>query len=200
LTSNLRTHAVRVPQLKPYVWIVLRYLPANSRLKFPFDVQHRKIIVYPKQSLPDDYEALRKSITSRLVALISTEETREQNTLTANALSVVPETSGLVPNEILALTFIFEDHFGSGTSSNELSNRMKRSGYTTAATNLAAIGLIRKKLVERRLVEFEDYSDERFFVTDSGADWLLGNEHKLNLRLPPAIPPAKEITDDDIPF
>ncbi len=76
---------------------------------------------------------------------------------------------------------------------------MKRSGYTTAATNLAVIGLMRKKLVEEREVQFEEYSDDRLFVSELGADWLLANEHKLNLRLPSASP-AAEITDDDIPF
>jgi hypothetical protein len=194
----------------PNVWFELGYALARekplclvstiSRVKFPFDVQHRKIIVYPKQCLPDDYETLRTAITSRLEALISREESRQQNTQTANALSVVPETSGLAPHELLALTLIFEDHFGNGTAPHELSQSMKRGGYITAATNLAASGLIRKKLVEKRLIEYQDYNEDKFFVTEAGVDWLLGNEQKLNLRLPSATDTSKEITDDDIPF
>jgi len=79
-----------------------------------------------------------------------------------------------------------------------------------SATNLAVTGLIRKKLVELRSVEFSnDYPQDRFFATERGEDWLIANQQKLNLRLPTAAVSgpdpndyahSTEITDDDIPF
>lgn len=206
----------------PNVWFELGYaiarekplclVCADTRIRFPFDVQHRKIITYPNQPLPKDYDELRKAITGRLVAVVEKEEFRRQNAEAASALAVVPETSGVAPHELLALTLIFQDHFQSGTSAFDFTQSMRKGGYTDAAASLAVTGLIRKALVERRLVEFDDYAQDRFFVTVQGEDWLLRNQHRLNLRLRPAIEPrrpsvtgdelrtADEIADDDIPF
>src|SRR5579863_626420 len=109
----------------PNVWFELGYaiarekplclVCADTRLKFPFDIQHRKIITYPKQPLPKDYDDLKKAITERLVAVVEKQESRRQNAETASALSVVPETGGLAPHELLALTLIYEDHYSGGT-------------------------------------------------------------------------------------
>ena len=197
----------------PNVWFELGYAIAREkplcmvcsdiRTKFPFDVQHRNIIKYPSQPLPKDYESLKQAITSRLTAVVAREESNRQNAETASTLSVVPETSGLAPHELLALTLIFQDHFASGTPPYNLSDNMKKGGYIKAATNLAAAGLIKKKLVELRSVEFDDYSQERFFVTERGVDWLMSNQQKLNLKLVPTAAPNfadQGITDDDIPF
>ncbi len=197
----------------PNVWFELGYAIArekplcmvcsDTRTKFPFDVQHRKIIKYPAQPLPKDYESLRQAITSRLVAVVEKEESNRQNAETASTLSVVPETSGLAPHELLALTLIFQDHFEGGTAPFELSVKMKNGGYIKAATNLAVTGLMKKKFAELKLIEFQDYSENRLFVTERGVDWLMLNQQKLNLKLPPAVAPDhadQGITDDDIPF
>lgn len=194
----------------PNVWFELGYaiarekplclVCADTRTHFPFDVQHRKIIKYPKRSLPKDYEELRNAITERLVAVVDKEESRQQNTETASALAVAPETGGLAPHELLALTLIFQEHFELGASAFEFGDSMRKGGYTKSAANLAATGLIRKKLVEVKPVAFEDYSQDRFFVTEQGQDWLLKNQHQLNLRLPSAATSVTKISDDDIPF
>jgi hypothetical protein len=208
----------------PNVWFELGYALARekplclvcsaARTKFPFDVQHRKIIPYPTQPLPKDYEELRHAITDRLTAVIGKEESRRQNAETASALSIVPETGGLAPHELVALTLIFEDHYSSGTGAWELAESMNKSGYRRSATNLAATGLIRKSLVIQRSVEFDDHSENRFFATRQGEDWLMRNQEKLNLRLPSSTDSrsvlkrggqedyaqSAEISDDDIPF
>ena len=198
----------------PNVWFELGYAIArekplcmvcsDTRTKFPFDVQHRKIIKYPTQSLPKDYDGLKQAITSRLIAVVEKEETNRQNAETVNTMSVVPETSGLAPHELLALTLIFQDHFASGTRPWDFTDSMTKGGYIKAATNLAAAGLIKKKLVELKSVEIEDYFQERFFVTERGVDWLMSNQQKLNLKLPSyaAAPDYADqgITEDDIPF
>lgn len=198
----------------PNVWFELGYAIArekplclvcsNVRTRFPFDVQHRNIIKYPSQPLPKDYESLKQAITRRLIAVVEKDESNRQNAETATALSVVPETSGLAAHELLALTLIFQEQFDSGTASYELAENMKKAGYIKAASNLAAAGLMKKTFVERRSVDFQNYAEDRFFLTELGVDWLMSNQQKLNLRLPTQIPAADHanqgITDDDIPF
>ncbi len=204
-----------ISENNPNVWFELGYAIArekplcmvcsDTRTKFPFDVQHRKIITYPAQPLPKDYDVLRQAITGRLIAVVEKEESNRQNAETVSTMSVVPETSGLAPHELLALTLIFQDHFTSGTPPWDLADSMKKGGYIKAASNLAAAGLIKKKLVEMRLVELQDYSEDRFFLTELGVDWLMSNQQKLNLKLPSSYAAAPDfadqgITDDDIPF
>jgi hypothetical protein len=223
ITKSLACFA-EISEDNPNVWFELGYALARerplclvcsaARTKFPFDVQHRKIIPYPTQPLPKDYEELKRAITDRLIAVVAKEESRRQNAETASTLSVLPETSGLEPHEMLALTLIFEDHFSQGTIPYQLADAMKKGGYINTATNLAVTGLRRKRLVEMRPVETQDYPQDRFFVTELGEGWLLSNQHKLNLRLPSTAglrPGATtggsddysqqaEISDDDIPF
>jgi hypothetical protein len=199
----------------PNVWFELGYAIARekplclvcstSRTKFPFDVQHRKIIKYPTQRTPKDFEELKREITSRLVAVISKDQDRRQNAEAASTLSVVPETSGLAPHELLALTFVFQEHFDDGISPWSLAQEMQKGGYVKAAANLAITGLIRKSFVEQKEVTIDDldnppYIANNFFVTDTGQEWLIRNQHKLNLKLRSAEEPGGGLTDDDIRF
>ena len=158
MRKRFRNHWRRFAEISednPNVWFELGYALARekplclvcsaTRTKFPFDVQHRKIIPYPTQPLPKDYEELRRAVTERLIAVVAKEESRLQNAQTASSLSVAPETNGLAPHELLALILIFEEHFSDGTPALTLAEMMKKSGYTKPATNLAVTGLIRKK-------------------------------------------------------
>lgn len=57
----------------------------------------------------------------------------------------------------------------------------------------------------KRVSDRNDYEYESFFVTDKGIEWLLANQHKLNLKLHARAESddyaiAAEISDDDIPF
>jgi len=84
-----------------------------------------------------------------------------------------------------------------------LTNDMEKGGYTKPATALALTGLKRKNLVEAR--EISDRNGDTYnawFVTESGEEWLVENQHTLNLGLPPAQGDAHgpEISDEDIPF
>ena len=214
ITKSLACFA-EISENNPNVWFELGYsiacdkplclVSSDAREKFPFDVQHRRIIRYPAHSLPKDYDALKKAITERLIAVVEKEESRRQNTETANALAVVPEKQGLASHELLALTLIFEDQFSNGTSPYMLTESMKKSGYMKSATNLAVTGLMRKTYVEMRPVQDRDGEWDAFFVTEKGQDWLLANQQKLNLKLRTRTESddyaaAAEISDDDIPF
>ncbi|HEY1806576.1 MAG TPA: hypothetical protein VGG45_19040 [Terracidiphilus sp.] len=218
ITRSLACFA-EISEDNPNVWFELGYaiarnkplcmVSSDARQKFPFDVQHRKIIRYPAHALPNDFTTLKDAITERLVAVIDQEESRRQNAVTANALAVAPPTKGLAPHEWLALTLIFEDQFFEGTNAWSLAESMKRSGFMKSETNLAATGLLRKNFVVMKSVEDSNgYLQDRFFVTEKGQDWLLSNQQKLNLRitkLPKSTiasyeDDSAEISDDDIPF
>jgi hypothetical protein len=65
ITRSLACFA-EISENNPNIWFELGYSIArekplclvcsDSRTTFPFDVQHRKIITYPAQSLPSDFE------------------------------------------------------------------------------------------------------------------------------------------------
>jgi hypothetical protein len=68
----------------PNVWFELGYaicakkplclICGHERERFPFDIQHRKIIRYKKTS-PSDFSALHQSIVDRLKAIDATDQT-----------------------------------------------------------------------------------------------------------------------------
>jgi hypothetical protein len=197
----------------PNVWYELGYAIARekplclvcaaTRDRFPFDVQHRQIIRYPIHPLPTDYESLKNSITARLVAAISRGESLRQNVDAAKTLSIAPSNDGLRPHELLALTIIFQYHYEGGVMVWKVTEDMEKGGYTKPATALALTGLRRKRLVEAR--EAFDQNGNRsddWFVSELGEEWLVNNQHKLNLGLPPLEdePAGIELSDEDIPF
>lgn len=146
---------------------------------------------------------MKGSITARLLAAISKGESLRQNVDAAKTLSIVPSSDGLRPHELLALTIIFQYHYENGVSVWTLSQDMEKGGYTKPATALALTGLKRKNLVEAR--ETYDRNGDRYdnwFVTELGEEWLVDNQHKLNLGLPPQEDglTSQYIKDEDIPF
>jgi hypothetical protein len=197
----------------PNVWYELGYaiacekplclVCAATRERFPFDVQHRQIIRYPTHPLPTDYESLKGSITARLLAAISKGDSLRQNVDAAKTLSIAPSSDGLRPHELLALTVIFQYHYENGVDVWTLTGDMEKGGYTKPATALALTGLKRKKLVEAKEVfDRNDNRSDNWFVTEIGEEWLVNNQHKLNLGLPAAEdePSSSEISNEDIPF
>jgi hypothetical protein len=197
----------------PNVWFELGYaiarekplciVCAKTRERFPFDVQHRQIIRYPAYALPTDYETLKASITERLAAAISKNESLRQNVDAAKTLSIAPSLDGLRPHELLALTIIFQYQYEDGVTVWTLTKDMEKGGYTKTATSLALTGLKRKHLVEGRgRVDQNGNQYDDWIVTERGEEWLVENQHKLNLGLPreQEDPPGPDIKDEDIPF
>jgi hypothetical protein len=186
----------------PNVWFELGFALAKdkplclvcstTRKKFPFDVQHRQIIPYSDNPVPSDFAKLQQQITDRLVAVVTENESRRQNAEVAKSMSIAPESGGLRPHELLALTNIFQYQYQDGVGVWALANEMETGGYTKPATSFALAGLKHKKFVEMKNVEDSNgYLVEHVFVTELGEKWLLDNQQELNLRLP---------KDEDIPF
>jgi hypothetical protein len=186
----------------PNVWFELGFALAKDkplclvcstdRKKFPFDVQHRHIIPYSDNPVPSDFDKLQQQITDRLVAVVTENESRRQNAEISKSMSIVPESGGLRPHELLALTSIFPYQYQRGVSDWTLGNEMESGGYTKPATAIAIAGLKHKGFIEFKNMEDSNGEDVvRIFVTDLGEKWLLDNQQELNLRLP---------ADEDIPF
>lgn len=124
----------------PNVWFELGFsICANKPLclvcgeereRFPFDIQHRKIITYKKGS-PSDFVALKSSITSRLQAI--TENDEKIDTILKNI--VADDRDQLTQLELSALCVIFEniDSNVDGVAIFSIVNDMERLGYNKLA-------------------------------------------------------------------
>jgi hypothetical protein len=198
----------------PNVWFELGYAIAlgkpicmisSERLKYPFDVQHRKIVSYKKQATPSEFEGLQEKITVTLKARLAEQDAFDTNKEAVKALSNMPETEGLRPHEMLALTITMQNHFTGGIVPWQLQKQVEKGGFVAPAGSLSIIGLKRKNLIK-----FENLEDgngdyyEAILASEKGEDWLMENQEKLKLKLPEE-PGQKEswgteITDEDIPF
>jgi nucleoside 2-deoxyribosyltransferase len=77
--------------------------------KYPYDIQHRGIIVYASDSA-SDFERLRDAIISRIEALVK-KQADVQNIVSASPIKM---TAGLLPHEISALAIILANRRGDG--------------------------------------------------------------------------------------
>jgi len=165
----------------------------DRKEKFPFDVQHRKIIKYLSESA-SDFEKLKKTIEDRIRAYIKTSSNIES--ITKN---VVQKTEGLDPNEIVTLVTIGENiaNPDDGVSVYTIRRETEKAGYTKIATTLAL-----KRLLNMDYISFSiesDYENEQdytaYHISESGLQWLLENKDRLILKKP-----EKKSEVGDIPF
>ena len=73
----------------------------NPAERFPFDIQHRGIILYAQDSA-SDFEKLKADISNRIKGLLR----KQQTTQALVTSSVVRSTDGLRPYEIAALALV----------------------------------------------------------------------------------------------
>jgi hypothetical protein len=175
----------------PNVWFELGYaICANKplclvctyeRSRFPFDIQHRKIIRY-KNSSPSDFDALKAGIVERLKAIQATDTTIEH-------IIKEPQTAqqgDLNAMGFSALCIIFEEQDAEDNyiSSWSIANAMERLGYNKLATRIAL-----KTLVQRGLISVTSQPHERdegsysaYNMKDAGADYIMSHTDNLELR------------------
>lgn len=172
---------------------------------FPFDIQHRGIIQYALDSA-SDFEQLKAAITNRIKALLK----KQATTYEIASASPVKSTHGLQSYEIAALALVMAN----GDSSDQVTTwsikqDMLRAGYTYVATRLALTRLTRMGFLQ----SYEDFDINgnaflTYRVMTEGEDWLLQNQHQLELRKESrkAAPPLEDpfagmgVADDDVPF
>ena len=173
----------------PNVWYELGYAFACGKdvimvcsdereKKYPFDIQHKKIIEYATKS-KSDYEKLEKEITNVIRAYQKTANVTQ-------SLSKLPikKTEGLESHEIAILIFLMENsltinHY---TSFYSLRQEMGKSGYTDIATSVAIRTLAKNNMLEISSVSdnYEPY--EVCTITEKGENWILSNQDKLQFR------------------
>lgn len=189
----------------PNVWFELGFAIARKKdicmvcsdertSKFPFDVQHRAIIQYTTSSR-SDFEKLSNAIEVRIKALI--EKQKKLGNLSVQ--SPIKDTEGLSEHEIVTLCTIMENRSSpaSGVGFWDLSKDMERIGYNRLAVNIGIEKLMKKHLVGVKTehdINGEEY--QLYNISESGISWLLENEEKLNLK----VPPKEARLDSEIPF
>ena len=192
---------VEISTDNPNVWFELGYAIASKRdvvlvcsderkARFPFDVQHRKIIQYSTQS-SSDFEKARLDITNRLKAVLIRREKMGQ----LGSVTSISRVEGLEQYEIAGLVAVAEEVNDpeDGISAWMFSQNMKQAGFSNLAGTLALKSLLDREMLER--FEDENYDGETFTafkVTSEGMAWLLTNKEKLTLQ--------EGLTDEDILF
>jgi hypothetical protein len=182
-------------------------ISSSGSQEFPFDIRHRAIIEYSRDS-SSDFEKLKVEITKRLIAIVKT-RAEVQEIVSA---SPVKSTHGLKPHEITALALIManRDYGDGGVMPSAIRDDMGRAGYTYLATGLALTALQKQGFVISEMQHSSNFNEEPWTIyklTSDGEEWLLENQERLDLRQQPKSSRSSvrnlapgPITDDDVPF
>lgn len=190
IEASIRDSSVCLAEIttdNPNVWYELGFAIASGKdvvlvcsaersTKFPFDVQHRKIINYSPESL-QDFNKLSADITARIKALIK----KQSDLQTISSLSPVKETEGLSAPEVVALVSIMER---TKTTTNytylsDVIEDMRNAGFTEIAGTLSVQSLTKKQMVK---LEQSVSGFDICYITQEGIGWLLSNQDKLKLK------------------
>ena len=175
---------------KPVVLVCLE----EPNRRFPFDIQHRSIIIYKTESARD-FEDLKSKITDRLKASIM-KEGRLGKLAPAPPeplaeTSVVAEVAELGLLEQIALVTLakhFEGH-DSTVEFFEIKSDMIDQGFSAEEVTVALGMLVKKEMIWSVRGENDSgYTTSRYGITASGMEWL--DSHREILR--PTV--------DDTPF
>jgi hypothetical protein len=191
----------------PNVWFELGYAIAASKpvvlvcknapdRRFPFDIQHRTVIIYETESARD-FEELEKKITARLQAELLKEDRLEK----LSDSSIIANIKGLSQMEIVALVTIAENAVSPEDFVSVWSIRqdMERSGYTKIAVTLAVTSLLKKGFVLTQRDMDQNGNEYSVYQVDSrGMQWLIDNQNSLVLKRERSS--EAKILDEDIPF
>lgn len=166
--------------------------------RFPFDIQHRKIIKYITES-ESDFSKLKKEISSTAQALLQDPEAPR---MIADKRKVYSFSDLRKGEKLLTSILVGETVIpGSVAHPFSLQSMARRLGMGKFDFGVAFHKLIEKKMVE--LIDSYDESDGHHFrgvrLTVNGWDWVKENESKFplgqkNIRL------EDFIENDDIPF
>lgn len=189
----------------PNVWYELGFAYAadrpvvmvcsNERLgnKYPFDIQHRRILTYVPDSA-SDFKKLSRTISDTLNAILEKNEIIEK---LANSTPVA-NVEGLSQSEVLVLGVVANNALlpDSSVAAYIARQDSERAGATLVSFNLGV-----KRLVSKGMIEIVDIDDEREYetypglrVTETGWDWIEANDSKFVLHK------ANPGLDLDLPF
>lgn len=191
----------------PNVWFELGYAIAagkdlclvceNERPKFPFDIQHRKVIKYTAEST-SDFAELEKAITSRIQAVLQQQEGRAN----IQALTVDVPTAGLSEFELATLASAAGEANGTGgiVAFYTVEQAMSKAGFNKIACNVGLRGLLAKQMITSDKYGDEDgHEYTGYIIVERGWDWLANNADKLNMKKARKGGFDRKL-DDEIPF
>jgi nucleoside 2-deoxyribosyltransferase len=213
IEKEIRNSAICVADItldNPNVWFELGYaISAKKRvvlicgdtrnLKFPFDVQHRKILTY-KTTSKRDFEALESSLSEIILESLNKLELLAR---TADEQSTVVN-DGLEQHEILAIASICSniDNPDDAASVFSVQQDMELGLFNKLATTLAL-----KTLQDKRMIERFTMVDERdewlaYKLTSLGWAWTINNKNIFVLKSAPKFGKKNNNynVDDDFPF
>jgi nucleoside 2-deoxyribosyltransferase len=192
----------------PNVWYELGYaISANKPVimicskdretKFPFDVQHRKIIRYATES-PQDFKKLKEDIENRANAILEKREI-----LTKVSSESIANIEGLAQHELIAIVAIAENLESpqDNVSAYTIRNDIENSGFTKMAAVIGMQNLERKNLISNQ--EYHDsYNHDSYIgyqLTKPGWDWIMNNQDKFDMKKQQLAEPI-DIDESEIPF
>ena len=193
----------------PNVWYELGYAFACGKNvvlicaedregKFPFDVQHRKILTYKTES-SSDFNQIKSQISKQIKGLIEKEESIKE----LSESSPIAETEGLSEHEIVALASVMKNQLSPSETvyTYTIRDEMRGAGYTGIATSLAIRSLTKKKLLSY-ISESDINGNEisSFQVTPKGERWLQDYMSRLVIKRKSITKPSPSDSDVDIPF
>ena len=192
----------------PNVWYELGYAFAARRPvlmfcseeragKYPFDIQHRKVISYAADA-PRDFEQLRTQLTARIAAIME-----KGNVLRklAEAEKVAP-VEGLTQQELLVLAAAARSVTlpEEGAELHSVKRDVEQAGLTNIDFSLGIRQLRNKDFIETS--EDHDRYGNTYYtlvVKEEGWNWIESNLSKFTMiRWNEEEPPPP--IDDDIPF
>jgi len=188
----------------PNVWFELGFaiasgvpevlVAAASRQRFPFDVQHRKVITYETDS-SSDFATLQENITQRLKAVVSKEAKIGRASRVASPVAPV---EGLASHELVTLVTVAENLDGPSdrAAANVIRRDMDKAGFTRVAMTLGLTSLLEKGLLSVLSGHDEEgLSYTLYSVTETGFQWLQSNQDRLVLKFD-----AEGKDEDEVPF
>jgi hypothetical protein len=214
IETGIRQSAVCLADVtldNPNVWFELGFaiavgkdiciVSSEERLsKYPFDIQHRKIIKYKVES-PSDYANLGKQIEERVKALLEQQRTR------ANIPSVTSGRKASTEFQAFELSYLAclgmearSPRTESWVSVYIMKTEMEKLGFNNLAANVALRNLTAAGFVDIEQVEFDPGErGEACHLTPLGWDWVTKNIGSLNLKTKPKKGFDRPV-DDEIPF
>ena len=198
---------------KPNVWFELG-LAMKSRKgvilicsvkrgdKFPFDVQHRKIIKYNTES-QGDFDKLKTEIRDRIKSLL--DERTTLNKLSSQPL--IADTKGLAQHEAIIIASIARnlEHNDDNILYSTIKEDAERQGLTKIAISIGLNSLVEKDMIEyikKPVASFGIvYNSNAYKLKPKGWEWLRENQNKLVLNVPDKEDIShRSSSDEEIPF
>lgn len=166
--------------LKKEVVLICNKAREDRQRKYPFDVQHRSIIIYQTGS-PSDFDTLKKEIIEKLKVA----KTRIDPTKTIRENTYVMDKEGFSQHEIAAMAIFIGESLTSpeGLTGHFLQEQMTKSGFTPAAASLGVKSLKKKGYIDSK-ENFDGYDNPytAYFLTVEGDNWALENNSEFKIR------------------